>query len=147
MRYQLFTLIYALSIIFAGSLFAQDNLPLDAQPGKCYAQCSLAEQYEVVTEQILLKEAATMIEIVPAEYQTVEERVLVKEGYKVLEIVPPSYGTVQEEILVKEAGTRLEYVPAVFETVTEQVLVSPASTKWVKGKSRPALPGRKPRRL
>ncbi len=117
--------------------FAQTagDLPTNAQPGKCYAKCLIADQYETVTEQVLLKEASSRIEIVPAVYQTAEEQILVKEAYKVLEIVPAQFTTVTEELLVKEASSRLQYVPPTYETVTEQILVQPATTKWTKGRA------------
>ncbi|HRK26426.1 MAG TPA: peptidoglycan-binding domain-containing protein [Chitinophagales bacterium] len=129
----------AVALFFAGAtnVFAQadGDLPPNAVAGKCYAKCLIPDQYETVTEQILLKEASSRIEVVPAVYETVSEQLLVKEGYKVLEIVPATFTTVDEQILVKEAGSRLDYVPPVYETVTEQVLVSPATTKWVQGKA------------
>ncbi len=111
------------------------DLPANAQPGKCYAKCLIADQYETVTEQVLLKEASSRIEIVPAVYQTAEEQILVKEAYRVLEIVPAQFTTVTEELLVKEASSRLDYVPPTYETVTEQILVQPATTKWTKGRA------------
>jgi len=119
------------------NLMAQDggDLPPNAQPGKCYAKCLIPDQYDTVTEQILLKEASSRLEVVPAVFETVTEQVLVKEAYKVLEVVPATFTTTTEELMTKEAGSRLEYVPPVFETVTEQVLVSPATTKWVAGRA------------
>ena len=122
-------------VAWSGNAFAQADLPPNAVAGKCYAKCLIPDEYETVTEQILLKEASSRIEVVPAEYETVEEQVLVKEAYRVLEIVPATFSSVTEEIMVKEASSRLEYVPPVYETVTEQVLVSPATTKWVKGRA------------
>ncbi len=117
--------------------FAQvsGDLPPNAVSGKCYAKCLIPDQYETVTEQILLKEASTRIEVVPAVYTTDEEQVVVKEAYRVLEVVPASFTTQTEQIMVKEPSERLEYVPPVYETVTEQVLVAPASTKWTKGRA------------
>lgn len=119
------------------NLMAQDggDLPTNAQPGKCYAKCLIPDQYDTVTEQVLLKEASSRLEVVPAVFETVTEQVLVKEAYKVLEVVPATFTTQTEELMTKEAGSRLEYVPPVFETVTEQVLVSPATTKWVAGRA------------
>lgn len=129
-------LVLGCTALVSVNAFAQDtDLPPNAVAGKCYAKCLIPDQYETVTEQILLKEASSRIEVVPAEYETVTEQVLVKEGYKVLEVVPATFSTVTEEIMVKEASSRLEYVPPVYETVTEQVLVSPATTKWVKGRA------------
>ena len=118
------------------NLMAQDgDLPPNAQPGKCYAKCLIPDQYDTVTEQILLKEASSRLEVVPAVYETVTEQVLVKEAYKVLEVGPATFSTTTEEIMTKEAGSRLEYIPPVFETVTEQGLVSPATTKWGAGRA------------
>ncbi|HRK28483.1 MAG TPA: peptidoglycan-binding domain-containing protein [Chitinophagales bacterium] len=130
-------LLVAVALLSAKNVYAQadGDLPPNAVAGKCYAKCLIPDQYETVTEQILLKEASSRIEVVPAVYETVSEQLLVKEGYKVLEIVPATFTTVDEQILVKEAGSRLDYVPPVYETVTEQVLVSPATTKWVQGKA------------
>ncbi|MFK7905568.1 MAG: peptidoglycan-binding protein [Chitinophagales bacterium] len=119
---------------FANAQMAGD-LPSNAQPGKCYAKCLIPDQYETVTEQVLLKESSSRIEIVPAVYQTAEEQILVKESYRVLEIVPAQFTTVTEELLVKEASSRLQYVPPTYETVTEQILVQPATTKWSKGRA------------
>ena len=123
------------TVAWSGAAYAQADLPPNAVAGKCYAKCLIPDQYETVTEQILLKEASSRIEVIPAAYETAEEQVLVKEGYQVLEIVPATFTSVSEEMLVKEASSRLDYVPPVYETVTEQVLISPASTKWVKGRA------------
>ncbi len=120
---------------FALTMNAQDDMPVNAIAGKCYAKCLIPDQYETTTEQVLLKEASSRLEVVPAAYSTSNEQVLVKEGYNVLEIQPASFSTVTEEIMVKEAGERLDYVPPVYETVTEQVLVQPATTKWTKGRA------------
>lgn len=116
-------------------VFAQGDLPANAVPGKCYAKCLVPDTYETVTEQILLKEASSRLEVVPAVYESVSEQVLVKEGYKVLEVAPAQFTTTTETITVKDAGARLEFVPPVYETRSEQVMVQPASTKWVKGRA------------
>lgn len=79
------------------SLSAQD-LPENAQPGKCYIKCITADEFKEETETI---------EVAPA--------------YKVLKTVPATFKTVVEEVLVKEASVRKVYVPAVFETVLVEV--------------------------
>ena len=56
----------AVCILAVNNAFAQQDLPPNAIPGKCYAKCLIPDQYETVTEQILLKEASTRIEVVPA---------------------------------------------------------------------------------
>lgn len=113
------------------------ELPPDARPGQCFAKCLIPDEYETVTDQILLKEESSKLSITPATYSTIEETVMVKDGYNVLKVVPPTYTTVTEEVMVKEASSKLVVTPAVYETISEQVLVSPATTKWVRGKATP----------
>lgn len=129
-------LVLGFAAVNTATVFAQgDDLPPNPVAGKCYAKCLAPDQYETVTDQILLKEASSRIEIVPAVYETATEQILVKEGFKVLEIVPATFTTQTEEIMVKEASKRLNYVPPVYETVSEQMLISPATTKWTKGRA------------
>ena len=109
-------LVLGFAAVNTATVFAQgDDLPPNPVAGKCYAKCLAPDQYETVTDQILLKEASSRIEIVPAVYAT--------------------FTTQTEEIMVKEASKRLNYVPPVYETVSEQMLISPATTKWTKGRA------------
>lgn len=153
--------ISVLAFAFAISAQAQgDDVPPNAEPGKCYAKCVIPDQYKTVTEQVLVKEAATRRSVVPAAFETVTERVLVQEEGTKLIPVPAVYETATERVLVKEAGTKLIEVPAVYETVTERVIDRPerieknivppvyetvterikiadATTRWEKGKKDP----------
>ena len=105
------------------------------------------------TEQVLIKEPSSRIEIIPAEYETVTETVLAKAESKRLMTVPAEYQTVTETIEVSPATTKwvkrqanknclsadpndcqvwaLVEVPARYETITKTVLVTPATTKEV----------------
>ncbi|MFK7969545.1 MAG: peptidoglycan-binding protein [Bacteroidia bacterium] len=153
--------ISVLAFAFAITVQAQgDDVPPNAEPGKCYAKCVIPDQYKTVTEQVLVKEAATRRSVVPAQYETVTERMLVQEEATSLTPIAAVYETVTERVLSKEAGTRLVSVPAVYETVTERVVdkaertdkrivppvyetvterikVADATTRWEKGKKDP----------
>ena len=125
--------LFVISVLafFAFVLTAQaqgDDVPPNAEPGKCYAKCVIPDQYKTVTEQVLVKEAATRRSVVPAQYETVTERMLVEEEGVKLTPVAAVYETVTERVLAVEAGTRLETIPAVYETVTERVVDQPART-------------------
>lgn len=124
----LLTFVLILSGVVA---FAQpgDNPPSTGEAGKCYAKCLIPDEYETVTEDILVRAASSKVEVVPAQYETVTESKLVKEASTVLRAVPATFETVTENILVKEASSRLRVVPAVYETVTESKLVKEASTR------------------
>ena len=106
-------------VAWSGAAYGQADLPSNAVAGKCYAKCMVPDQYETVTEQVLLKEASTRLEVVPAQYQTTNEQVLVKEGYRVLEIRPAQFSSNTEQLMVKDAGSRLEYVPPVYGCMDE----------------------------
>ena len=145
--------------LFAVSAYAQPgDVPPNADPGKCYAKCVIADEYETVTEQIETKAATVRTEVVPAQYETVSEQVVAKEESKRLVYVPAEYETVTEQVMVKPetrrmipvpaeyetvteqyesepSFTRIETTPPQYETQTEQIETSPATTKWVKRKA------------
>lgn len=122
-----------------------------ARPGQCFYEHASTPKYKTESEQVLVREAATRIETVPAKYQTVTERVLVEEESFRLVEVPATYETVTERILVEPAKTVwkrgegpitrvdsttgeimcLVEVPAKYTTVTKRVVKTPATTKRV----------------
>ncbi len=150
--------LYAVSVVAVHASLAQaQDYPPNAEPGKCYAKCVIPDQYETVTEEVLIKQATQRIEIIPAQFQSIDESVEVKPASTRIEVIPALFETVDERIEIKPASVRLEpvaaqfqeveekimvkpaeiklvEVPAQYETVTEQIEVAPASTKWVKRK-------------
>jgi len=110
-------------------------IPSNAKSGECYAQVIIPEQYDTVTERVLVKEASTRIEIVPAQYEEREVRVMTRAPSKKLEVIPAEYKTVQEKVLVSPPSTRIVEVPAKYNYKEEKVLVNPARTVWKKGEN------------
>ena len=100
--------------------------------GNCVRMIALPAEYETVTEQVLLKEASTRLQVVPATFENVTEQILVKPASFRTQIVPAEYESMTEQVLVKEASTRIERRPARYETQSEQIETAPAATKWVK---------------
>jgi hypothetical protein len=127
--------IAALIIAAGNPAFAQEAplLPPNAKAGECYARVLLPAEYSTDTQQVVLREASTKVEVIPAQYETGTEQVLVREASKKLEVIPAVYEDGLEQVLVRPAATRLVEVPATYRTVTEQVLESPAQTIWKKG--------------
>ncbi len=115
----LFTAILCLAFV---SMYAQPEAGMPSEPGKCYAKCLIADQYETVTEQVLVKEASSKVSIVPAKYETVTEQVLAKEAATTLSVNPATFETVTEQVLAQDAGKRVSTTPATFETVSERVI-------------------------
>ncbi len=84
------------------------DLPLNAEPGKCYARTAIPDKYETIEEQVIDK---------PASFRT--------------EVIPAKYKTVYDSVITKPATVKKITTPAVYETITEDVLVTPATQKWV----------------
>lgn len=81
--------------------------------------------FETVTEQVLVQESYSILEVVPAQFETITEQFLVNETV-VCPDYTPEYETVFEQVLVSEAYPELEVIPAVLTTLVEQVLVKDA---------------------
>ena len=123
----------AVGLFLTGALNAQmpGDMPPNAEPGKCYAKCLIADEYETVTQEIETRPASVRQEAIPAEYETVTEQVLKKAESTRLITVPAKYETVTEQVMIKPETRRLIPVPAEYETVTEQMLVKEASTRLI----------------
>lgn len=89
-----------------------EDVPPNAEPGKCYARCYVEDQYTYVNEQVIDQ---------PRTIKKVK--------------VPALYKTVYDTVVLKPQTTKVISIPAVYENVTEEVMVTPATTKWVKGKA------------
>jgi hypothetical protein len=156
MKKLLFSLILVFSI--AITAVAQDGLPTNAEPGKCYAKCYIPDQWKTETQTVMSKEASTKLITVPANYKTVTETMMKKEAGKAVRVIPAKYETRTERVLIKEESkklivvspakyetrtetvqikapsTRITTTPARYETRTETMKVEEATTKWVKQK-------------
>jgi len=89
-----------------------EDVPPNAQPGKCYARCQTEDQYAFNTKEVV--NTPKMIKKIQ---------------------LPALYTTVYDTVIVKPQTIRYENIPAQYETVREQKMVAPATTKWVKGKA------------
>ncbi len=114
-----------------------DMPPVPTNYGTCYAKCKIADQYETVSRQVLVKEASTKKSTSPAVYETVTERVMIKDASKKLIPVPAVYETVTERVMIKEASTKIVDSAPRYTTTTERVLIQPAVGQWVKKKKTP----------
>ncbi len=116
-------------LIFALSLNAQE-LPTNAEPGKCYVKCITADEFKTVTETVVVSPEYKKLVTYPATYKTVTERVLVKEASKRLVYVPAVYERVQVPYVAKAASTNLQVVPATFGQDTKTFEVYPKVSRW-----------------
>ena len=114
-----------------------NDLPPNAEYGKCYAKCKTPDIYETFTRKVLVEEAYVKTTPVPAVYETVEKEVMVTEGGVNYRTIPATYKTVTEKQLVEAEQTIVNIIPATYETRTRKVLVTEETGKWVKKKKDP----------
>lgn len=101
----------------------------------------VAPSFQTFTEQTLVKESSSQLEIVPAELENVGGTAT--EAYSELTVVPATFVTVTEQMLLspsylaytvseskgKKAIIFSAEVPAQYKTIAKQVLQAPASTQ------------------
>jgi len=97
---------------YGATAAVNEDVPPNAEPGKCYARCLVEDKYSFVNEQV------------------VDQPKLIKKVK-----VPALYKTVHDTVVLSPAITKTIQHPAEYEMVEEEVMVTPATTKWVKGKA------------
>ena len=126
MKSNLLLLIFLLTLAHTQA----QNLPENAEPGKCYAKCITQDEFGEETVTVETHPAYSKLEIVPATYKTVEERVLVKEASKKLVYVPAVYETVDVPYVKTEGRTDLAITPARFGKTSKTFEVYPKTAGW-----------------
>ena len=95
---------------------ATSTLP-DAKPGECYAKAIIPAQYEVKTEQVLVKPVSEKVSVTPAVFNLAEK-----------------------SIVEKEAFTKIKVIPAKFREEVEEVEIAKASKAWVTDLGKKGIP-------
>jgi hypothetical protein len=113
-RKYLLSLVFSILALAAG---AQTNyLPPGAQPGKCYANCFIPDQYQSMTEQVVSKAETERLIAQPAVLHPATRQLVIKEEARRLLPYPAEFQTVTEQVVVREASKRYVLVPAEYET-------------------------------
>jgi OOP family OmpA-OmpF porin len=111
------------------SVYAQD-LPENAQPGKCYIKCITADEFREETETIEIAPAYKILKTIPARFKTIEEEVLIKEASVRKVFVPAVYETVLVEVESENKAVNYQIIPAKFERDMTSIEVMPSVGKW-----------------
>ncbi len=123
--------------IFAFNVNAQQDLPANPQPGKCYVRCTTPDVYENQTVQVKITPEYSKLKTFPATYETVTEKVVVKEASKKLTVVPAKYRTETITFVKKQGASALKVIPAKLGTGSETVEIKPAYAQWELGAPAP----------
>lgn len=122
-------LLLLLSVGITATIFAQE-LPQNAQPGKCYIKCITADEFKEETETIEVAPSYKILKTIPATFKTVVEEVLVKEASVRKVYVPAVYETVLVEVESENKAVNYEVYPATFERDMTRIEVMPSVGKW-----------------
>ena len=130
MRACVLSLILFLTFQAANTLLAQDGLPPDPKPGKCYIRCMTEDQWRDKEVKIMVTPGYKKLEVVPAEYKTVEEQVLVKPASKRFEYVPAEYQKTVDTVLVEDPFNKITVQPVQLINSSEDVVYQPAFARF-----------------
>lgn len=121
------------AVMMFGTVNAQDQLPANPQPGKCYVKCITPDEYRTETVTVQDKPAYKVLKVVPAEYKTVTEKVLVKPATKKFIYHPAVFETYYETYESEQGYNKLAVTPTTFKTVSQEVEVQPVLSGWEYG--------------
>ncbi len=131
------------SVAFASHAFASsggsytgytpDLLPPNPSSGKCYARVEVPAQYSTTSEQVVVEEAVTRVDITQAVLAPRQEKVLIKEASTRFKVRQPSYKSVTERVMTRPAYDKLSVSPPQFKTITETVQTSAPRLVWKRG--------------
>lgn len=116
---------------------AQQDLPQNPEPGKCYVRCTTPDVYENQTVRVQITPEYKKLKTYPATYETVTERVIVKEASKKLRVVPAKYETRTVTFVKKQGASTLKVIPAKLGNGSETVEIKPAYAQWELGSPAP----------
>lgn len=126
------TVVLMMSAALGASAYAQDSgrdaVSLSVptiSAGTCQALVVVPAKFEPRTEQVVVKEASSTIELIPAEYEWVEEEVEVRPAGVELKVIPATYKTVEEEVQIEPATQEREVIAPQFSEISEPVVVRP----------------------
>ena len=134
---------YLLALCFIAlslNSFAQDGLPENPEPGKCYAKCVTPDEFDEETERVLIKPEYKKLEIVPAEYKTVTETIEIKPASVKYTYVPAKYETAYDTVWVKPDYNKLAIEPSEFSDDVTPVEIKSKIGRWVAGAKDPDCP-------
>ncbi len=127
----------AFLVLFIANVNAQQDLPQNPEPGKCYVRCTTPDVYENQVVKVMVTPEYKKLKVVPAKYETVTERVIVKEASKKLTVVPAKYRTETVTFVKKQGASTLRVIPAKLSADSETVEIKPAYAQWELGAPAP----------
>ncbi len=122
--------LFSLFLAIGYSAQAQNGLPTNPDPNKCYVRCVTPDVYQTEEVRVMTRPAYKRMRVVPAKYENRTETVVVKEASTRYEVVPATYRTETVSYQSEEPYNKLAIREASFTDATETVEVTPATARW-----------------
>lgn len=127
----------AAPIAFAGGLsmpgYTPDLVPNNPNPGECYARVEVPAQFAAGSQQVMVEEGYSHLEVQQPQLASRQERVMIKEASTRYRVRQPSYRSTTEQMLVRPAYDKLSVSAPKFSTVKERVQSSAPRLIWKRG--------------
>jgi len=127
----------AFLVLCIANLAAQQDLPQNPEPGKCYVRCTTPDVYENQAVKVQITPEYKKLKTFPAKYETVTEKVIIKEASKKLTVVAAKYKTETVTFVKKQGANTLKVIPAKLSPDSETVEIKPAYAQWELGAPAP----------
>jgi len=112
---------------------APELVPHASNPGECYARIEVPAEYSTSSEQIMVEEGYSTVEVHQPTLATRQENVMVKEASVRYQVRQPTYRSTTEQMLVRPAYDKLSVSAPQFSTVTETIQTSAPRLVWKRG--------------
>ena len=112
---------------------APELVPHSSNPGECYARFEVPAEYSTGSEQIMVEEGFSTVEVHQPTLAARQENVLVKEASVRYQVRQPTYRSVTEQMLVRPAYDKLSVSAPQFSTITETIQTSAPRLVWKRG--------------
>ena len=89
-----------------------NDLPPNAEYGKCYAKCKAPDIFENFTRKVLVEAAYVKRKATPAVYETVAKEVMVADGGVNYKTIPATYKTVTDKEIIEPEQKIINIIPA-----------------------------------
>ena len=124
-------------LAFAGGnglpAYTPDLIPSNPNVGECYARVEVPAQFSEGSEQVIVEEGYSHLEVQQPQLASRQESVMIKEASTRFRVKQPSYRSTTEQMLVRPAYDKLSVSRPQFSTVKERVQSSASRLIWKRG--------------
>jgi len=124
-------------LAFAGGnslpAYTPDLVPPNPNAGECYARVEVPAQFAHGSQQVMVEDGYSNLQVQQPQLASRQESVMVKEASVRYRVRQPSYRSTTEQKLVRPAYDKLSVSAPQFSTVTERVQSSAPRLIWKRG--------------